>query len=666
MKKKQKIGILIFILMLLFQWDYAKPVFAEEKKEVLINQINTVDSDTLTYTATTGGRLEIIVPLAYASQNGNWSVSLEGNQYYKTGKYSSYDVMEDKAVLVAYVPAGTYELDFSGKAVCQINFIVDSINDEIENNDSFDTANQLYLNLNKNGICEGQDYFKIEVMKPGLLSFQVKGTPLLSYSKASITVYKKELDGNLSKVLSDSSRYSDSSFTLSTRRISVTEGTYYIKLDYSGYKYSYVLHNTFVEANTGNYEIEDNNVPISATDIMLNTEINGNLESKEDIDWYHIKNATSQLLQVVLGTERETKKAVYDVTLYKLENNEYKEVDNFVSITNNVAHYGEQIYAEEGDYYIKIKKGKASIDNITLSNKDYTIKVNTKTISFSKPTITLEKSNVDTITVTTNAFETFTTGMELYEKVGDGQWWLQGTYQNNKFQVQIGALGVQCSYKVRPYYFNKETGKTVYGEFSDIQSITLDALKIPTIGITRTDFNKLTLSLKNIDKKANKIEIYEKVGNGTWKLKKTLTKSAQEYGIALKNVGKTYSYKIRIRYKSSWGGYCYSEFSKINAFTLPKQLPKPSFKVEKLIYRSSLAFDVIVKKADYAQYVEIAIKSGNQSWEYGDILNLKKYDTLTWYSLVKGTRYSIKMRSYRIVDGKKVYSPWTDTKLVVR
>lgn len=656
MKKKVKIAILFLLGFILFPLGHMNTAKAKENKEVLINQINTVENETLTFTATTGGRLEVVVPLAYVSQNGDWYLSVDGGKSSSYSfRFSSYDVMEDTVVYKAYIQEGKYELRFSGgKAVCQINFIIDAINDEVENNDTFDTANMFIINTNKNGqlLYGDSDCFQVTLTERGLIQFEFKRTT--DTGGFSYKVYEEESSGNLNLICSGS----DNSKSI---RFFGNPGKYYVKLlGNSSYDTNYTIRANFTSTINSLHEIENNDVYTTATEIGSNVEYSGNLESGKDVDWYHIKLQNPQLAEVILKTPRQGKSGIYDVTLYKQENGELKEIDNFKSVVNNVMHNTDKTYLSVGDYYIKIKNDSYA-DKVALSEQDYQIQLSAQEISLSQPKITLEETTFPNVKIISNEFEELVTGMEIYEKVGSGDWSFLQTSYSNECITNVPKLGTQCSYRVRTFYKDDDSGAVVYSDYSNEEIITFPKLKQPTVTVKRTDFNKVTLSFQDLDSRAEDIVIYQKIGNGDWKSVKTVSSTTNSSEITIKTLGKKYSYQIKVRASSFQ-----SDMSKSKSITISSKLAKPTFTVTKKKYYGTLAFYIKATKYEYAQGVEIWSSINGKNWDYKTKLNLSKTKGTYFYNLEKGRKYYIKMRSYRTVNGKKIYSSWTSVKKVTR
>lgn len=194
----------------------------------------------------------------------------------------------------------------------------------------------------------------------------------------------------------------------------------------------------------------------------------------------------------------------------------------------------------------------------------------------------------------------------------------------------------------------------------------------PTITVERENFNKLAITIENVESEnenyyVSEIELYERIGNGEWNLKRTFSEDDlyDPYTTVMKKINQKYQYKARVVYESynsesdDHDDYIYGAFSEVKEFFFKKELPKPTFKVKRTSYEGEPAVLITPKKYDYAHGVEVW---SSQEKEIQD-LNLRKYDSIYLYGTGKHT---VKIRSYRYVNSKKIYSPWTDAKTIFR
>lgn len=499
--KKEKIFLLALILVFI-QGFYFSTVSAETpKKEVEINQLNYVLTDksyeTLTYTTQASGRLDIIVPLEYVSQNGQWEVYLKGkNKAYSLsfiGKFKNYDVLKDVVVYRAYVEPGTYEVVFSGKnAICQINFVVDIINDEVEPNDQANISNPLFLNVEKRAFLgwgvtpDSIDWFHFVVDKGGM------GQVLIGlkeqYSPFNFTLYKEDIHGNLVSIYENQNLVSEEINTYSDYLISekyilkktpkmwLDSGKYYIKMEDKGIRAYYTLKVDFEAVSAPNREKEDNNTHIKATEMPINQDYIGNLESLKDIDWYHIKLNDWKLVQVLLKTVRQNHDKVYIVDIYKVENGELKNIGSIWSEQNNILHASNKILLPKGDYYIKIKTEVSSytISDVELSSQDYNIQFKATPFNkLPKPTFTIKKTSFygeRAIYVKPKSFK-YADEVEIYVKKGQGKWKKECSLDVNLYDGRyINKITSGKQYYVKVRSKKKVGNRFIYSDWSNIKS----------------------------------------------------------------------------------------------------------------------------------------------------------------------------------------------------
>lgn len=499
--KKGKIFLLALILVFI-QGFYFSTVSAEiPKKEVAINQLNYVLTDksyeTLTYTTQASGRLDIIVPLEYVSQNGQWEVYLKekdkpyGHQF--RGAFKTYDVLKDVVILRAYVVPGTYEVVFSGKnAICQINFVVDIINDEIEPNDQANMSNPLFLNVEKRAhlgretIQDDVDWFHFVVDEGGM------GQVLVShkeyYGDFNFTLYKEDINGNLvsiyenqnldSKEVNTPSDYlmSEKYILKKTSKMWFNTGKYYVKMERIGSGCYYTLKVDFESMSAPNREKEDNNTHIKATEMPINQDYIGNLESLKDIDWYHIKLNDWKLVQVLLKTVRQNHDKVYIVDIYKVENGELKNIGSIWSEQNNILHASNKILLPKGDYYIKIKTEVSSytISDVELSSQDYNIQFKATPFNkLPKPTFTIKKTNFygeRAIYVKPKSFK-YADEVEIYVKKGQGKWKKECSLDVNLYDGRyIDKITNGKKYYIKVRSKKKVGNRFIYSDWSNIKS----------------------------------------------------------------------------------------------------------------------------------------------------------------------------------------------------
>lgn len=117
--------------------------------------------------------------------------------------------------------------------------------------------------------------------------------------------------------------------------------------------------------------------------------------------------------------------------------------------------------------------------------------------------------------------------------------------------------------------------------------------------------------------------------------------------------GKTYTYKVKA-YKLADGKKVYSPVSDM-AYTAPK-LAVPSFKLKAGTRTITVTWSKVNGADGYKIY-----RATSKNGTYKVIRTASSKDTRSYTSrgLTKNKTYYYKMKAYRVVDGKRVYSNYT-------
>lgn len=172
----------------------------------------------------------------------------------------------------------------------------------------------------------------------------------------------------------------------------------------------------------------------------------------------------------------------------------------------------------------------------------------------------------------------------------------------------------------------------------------------PTVSISNISYNTVTLKWKK-SIGATGYKIYRASSkNGTYKRIKTITKSTT---LSYKNTGlttgKTYYYKVR-PYRKAESTTRYGSYSSVKSC---KVLPaKPSISSTAGKRAITVRWNKISGASGYVLY-----RASKSNGNYKKVTSLKSSrSSYTNTGLKKGTRYYYKIRAYRTVNGKKIYS----------
>lgn len=205
------------------------------------------------------------------------------------------------------------------------------------------------------GSSNDVDFYKIKVNKNGYITLNFKHQ----------NVYKSEVcwkvalvNSKTSEICSIESKGTQKSVT--TSKIGVTKGTYYIKVS-AGSSFDtadYTITPKFVSTNNWEKEYTNsgartNNSMSSANKISLNKKVGGTISSDSDVDFYTFKLSSAKNVKVQLTHSYKARKAKY----WKVQifNSKLKEVGSFTSkgVDRSTT---KALVLKKGTYFVKISK----------------------------------------------------------------------------------------------------------------------------------------------------------------------------------------------------------------------------------------------------------------------------------------------------------------------
>ncbi|WP_018592463.1 leucine-rich repeat protein [Terrisporobacter glycolicus] len=212
--------------------------------------------------------------------------------------------------------------------------------------------------------------------------------------------------------------------------------------------------------------------------------------------------------------------------------------------------------------------------------------------------------------------------------------------------------GKSYYYKVRAYSIIEN--EKVFGDYSEIVSAK-PSLSKPTAKSTPSTYSSNKVTWNKISG-ASGYEVYVATSkSGTYTLKKTITSgSTLSYANTGLTTGKTYYYKVRA-YRTVNGKKVYSSYSSI--VSAKPSLSKPTTKVASSTYSSNkVTWNKISGASGYEVY-----RATSKSGTYSKVKTITSGSTLSYTnkSLTTGKTYYYKVRAYRTVNGKKVYSSYS-------
>ncbi|MCI9491048.1 Ig-like domain-containing protein [Lachnospiraceae bacterium 48-42] len=231
---------------------------------------------------------------------------------------------------------------------------------ESEDNDTYDTASPLELNVVNEGNYSKLgdiDIYQFEMERPGLAEIWGKDSNDYFY----FTLYEEDVHGNIYEITGISSY----------ARVRLGKGRYFLEVEPGHFQKSreYKICADVTYESAEEYEQESNNIRSDANVKNLNTWYTGNLSTANDIDYFKFSVPEKSYLALELRVPRQVENDVLKITLY--DSNMQRLC--YASNTSNPYLKTEEIIAEAGDYYVRTECGDNSSYYL---NADYSFLLN--------------------------------------------------------------------------------------------------------------------------------------------------------------------------------------------------------------------------------------------------------------------------------------------------
>ena len=254
---------------------------------------------------------------------------------------SIYDVNKEARFILEYQPSSQYT-------------------GEVENNNTFDTANTIQPGLTYEGNLtpKDTDTYKFVMAQNGLAI--ISSSSLKDYNY--ILLYKEDTNGNV-ELMGDGPKFG---------RQRLQKGVYYIQyktpeyLDYaSQVAQEYTLKVDITYESAKGYEQEENNISSDANVKDVNTKYIGNLNDNDDVDWYKFTIDRKSVIELESWVPRESSGGV-KFELYKGTD---KLQEN--TTTTNPYNKAEGIIADSGTYLLRVTGTLNEDYAFNLNRRDY-------------------------------------------------------------------------------------------------------------------------------------------------------------------------------------------------------------------------------------------------------------------------------------------------------
>ena len=255
---------------------------------------------------------------------------------------------------------------------------------------------------------------------------------------------------------------------------------------------------------------------------------------------------------------------------------------------------------------------------------------------------------------------------KTYEPVGEVSCTkIKGEYDSNNKAVYYYdytdkklTTGKKYYYKIVAYYEYSYDGDLVKAESKDsaVKGVTPVPSK-PALKVANVNETKLKLTWGEISGASGYVIQRSTKKTSGFKTVKTITKGVTvSYTDTKLTLGKTYYYRIRA-YRTVSGKRVYSSYSSTKS--LQVKLKKPTLNQPKLVSSNSNKVKMSWSKVNKAQGY-IIYRATSQNGKYSKYKTVKGGSkTSTTFNQTVGPSYYYKIRAYRKVGSKNVYSPYS-------
>ena len=383
-------------------------------------------------------------------------------------------------------------------------------------------------------------------------------------------------------------------------------------------------------------------------------------------------------IKIIENTVDTTKAGKYKV-VYEVEDKDGNKVRKEINVTVNPIDISKMDVILSKDSVIY--DGNNQEPNVSingLSKEDYTVSyknnidVGMATITIEgkgnytgtiTKTFTIRPASVVNVKSTSNSYSSNKVtwspaekvdGYEVYRATSEsGTYYLRTTRSTTSYTNTALTTGKTYYYKVRAYKI--VDGEKLYGDFSEIVS-SKPQLSSTTAKVSSASYNSNKVTWNSVSG-ASGYEVYRATSNGgTYSLR--TTRSTTSYTNTELTTGKTYYYKVR-PYRLVDGKKVYGDFSVVVSSS-PK-LTTPSVTLSAGYKKATVKWNKISGASGYEIY-----RSSSKSGTYSRVKSVTSGSTTSYTNsgLTSRKGYYYKIKAYRTVDGKKVYSSYSSIKYI--
>lgn len=550
---------------------------------------------------------------------------------------------------------------------------------EAETNDTFTTANAVAVKQKYSGTIHDsgdEDYYKITLAQAGAIGVNFTHPNIDGYETIlcfTLEIYSaSDLTAPFYKMY-----IAGAETNMQTPQIGLAAGTYYIKIG-GVWKYDGVYGLKVNYAASEYWEREENGTGSTATAIKSAKTYSGSIKDSSDEDYYKLSVGSNGYMTVNLKHSSSAADWIYTVRVY---NSDFNQVHFFAVYGTDKNVTSCKLGVGKGTYYIQVRPhgvdtGTYQLTATAKKASNWETEINNDRAGADKISLGKSVNGVNESSLSGDYdYYKFTLSKATYvnfslshRKInGSGAVWNVTLFDSQGSRVRWGDEGNLSSKESAvyteskatklakgTYYLRVEANGNGVGEEYEL-GLNKVTVKAPTISsVQSTQYNKIKVSWKTVAG-ADNYTIYRSTSkNGTYKKVKTISDTAAtSWTDGSVKTGTTYYYKMKAKVttnKATTSGY-----SKVKS---AKCVPaKPT-----VTLNSSKAKQIKVswKKVSGASGYEI-YRATSKNGKYKKVTTVKKGSTTSYTNkkLTSKKTYYYKVRAYRTVKGKKVYSSYS-------
>ena len=540
---------------------------------------------------------------------------------------------------------------------------------EKEGNDTFDEATEIILGERYEGNyskADDEDYYKFVLEAPGLI--EISSTNTREGELMRYRIYEEDENLNVYEIYYNYN-ISESSHDVADR-LRLPAGTYYMYVAHMWMDPEYTIKVKYTAESSEQFEQEYNNISKNANEILPREKYTGNLNTIEDVDYYKFYVPRKSYVTLCSWIPRQIGDKLLSITLY----DEGLNKKTSLITSENAYKESKKVLVEKGYYFICVRDcdeyvygSPDTLDNLY----DYSVKADVKCYQHVYETEILQAATTqkdgtkkytckvcgDTKTEKISAISSMTLSTTTYTYTGGKKTPsvtvkdIKGTKLENgtdyKLTYSSSARTSIGRYSVKVTFMGKYSGsKTLY--------YTIGPKNPTSVKATLYGHDDVKVTWSKVSGASGYRVYYKKATSSTWSSKTTTGTSMK-----LANLADGVKYDIKVVTYKIIGGYkCYNAGKSTSIYTLKKIT---GMKAKKSGSKVKVSWTNIAGETGY-QISQSTKKNGTKIVATYRTSS-GKYKTV---SATKGKTYYYKVRAYKEVNGKKIYSPWSTVVKYVR